>query len=82
MKDYVRVGLIGFGKQGSHYVRMYVEHRLFSKFRLTAIADTCPVKLQWVRDNIGPAIECFDSAQAMQWENRRMHHNIATSHAS
>ena len=65
MKDYVRVGLIGFGKQGSHYVRMFIEHRLFSKFRLTAIADTCPEKLQWVRDNIGHGIECFDSAEAM-----------------
>jgi len=65
MKDYVRVGLIGFGKQGSHYVRMFIEHRLFSKFRLTAIADTCPEKLQWIKDNIGHGIECFDSAEAM-----------------
>ena len=65
MKDYVRVGLIGFGKQGSHYVRTYVENRLFPQFRLTAVADTCPEKLQWIRDNLGPDIECFDSAQAM-----------------
>ena len=65
MKDYVRVGLIGFGKQGSHYVRMFIEHRLFSRFRLTAIADTCPQKLQWIKDNIGSEIECFDSAEAM-----------------
>ena len=79
MKDYVRVGLIGFGKQGSHYVRMFIEHRLFSRFRLTAIADTCPQKLQWIKDNIGSEIECF--GYAFQRENKCMHHNNAASHA-
>lgn len=44
---------------------MYVEHRLFPQFRLTAVADTCPEKLRWIRDNLGPGIECFSSAQAM-----------------
>lgn len=44
---------------------MYVEHRLFPQFRLTAVADTCPEKLRWIRDNLDPGIECFSSAQAM-----------------
>ncbi|MGX8685784.1 MAG: hypothetical protein ACSW73_03050, partial [Spirochaetales bacterium] len=61
MKDYVRVGLIGFGKQGSHYVRMYVERRIFPKFRLTAIADISPQKRQWIKENLPSDIECFDN---------------------
>lgn len=65
MKDYVRVGLIGFGKQGSHYVRMYVERRIFPKFRLTAIADISPQKRQWIKENLPSDIECFDSVEAM-----------------
>ena len=81
MKDFVRVGLIGFGKQGSHYVRSYVEGRLTPQFRLTAIADICPEKLKWVKDHIHADIECFDSTEAMLSSGKVDACIITTPHA-
>lgn len=60
----VRIGIIGFGKHGSHYVRRYLETDICKDVELTAIAENNPVRLNWARQHF-ENIALFDDAIKM-----------------
>ena len=61
----IRTGILGFGKQGSHYARMFFEGRICPELKLAAIADTNPVRLQWAREHAPEGTLFFGSAEEM-----------------
>lgn len=65
MKKTIRTGIAGFGKQGSHYARMFFEGRMCPELQLLAVADTNPVRLQWAREHAPAGTLFFDSAEEM-----------------
>lgn len=81
MQKTIRTGIIGFGKQGSHYARMFFEGRICHELKLTAIADINPVRLQWAREHAPKGTLFFDSADAMLSSGTIDACIIATPHA-
>ena len=81
MQNAIRTGIAGFGKQGSHYARMFFEDRVCPQLKLTAIADSNPVRLQWARDHAPQGTLFFDSAEAMLSSGAVDACIIATPHA-
>ena len=65
MQKAIRTGILGFGKQGSHYARMFFENRVCPELRLTAIADINPDRLRWAEEHAPEGISFFTSAEAM-----------------
>ncbi|MBO7698310.1 MAG: Gfo/Idh/MocA family oxidoreductase [Erysipelotrichaceae bacterium] len=63
----IRLGIIGFGKHGSHYVRRFLETDICKQVKLTALAEKNPVRLNWARQHLKNialfhnAIEMLDS---------------------
>lgn len=60
----LRLGIIGVGNMGSGHAKKVVEGQC-PDFVLSAVADTNPERLTWVRQNLGDKIYCFDNAEAM-----------------
>ena len=65
MKTAIRTGILGFGKQGSHYARMFFEGRMCKELVLSAIADCNRARLKWAGDHASSDVKLFDSAEAM-----------------
>jgi len=60
----VRIGIIGFGKHGSHYVRRYLETDICKDVELTAIADNNAARLGWAKEHL-ENVAFFDDALKM-----------------
>lgn len=60
----VRIGIIGFGKHGSHYVRRYLETDICKDIELTAIAENNAVRLDWAKQHL-ENVALFDDALKM-----------------
>ena len=65
MADYVRLGIIGIGNQGSMYARRIFLENWCPEIRLTAIADINPARIEWAKSAISPDIQYFDDAITM-----------------
>ena len=81
MQKTIRTGILGFGKQGSHYARMFFENRICPELRLTAIADSNPDRLQWAKEHAPKGTSFFTSAEAMFESGAIDACIIATPHA-
>ena len=64
MEKKIRLGIIGIGNMGSGHAKK-VAYGECPDFVLTAVADINPERLNWVRENLGEDIACFNSAEAM-----------------
>lgn len=62
--DKVRIGIIGLGNQGSYYVRMMAEEKLFPDGVLTAVCDTDPDKLNRIKEKYGDAFAYFSDDES------------------
>lgn len=60
----IRIGIIGFGKHGSHYVRRYLETDICKEVELTAIAENNSVRLDWAKKHL-ENVAFFDDAIKM-----------------
>ncbi len=65
MSDFIRLGIIGIGNQGSTYARRIVKENWCPEIRLTAIADKNPARIEWAKTAISPDIQYFEDAIAM-----------------
>ena len=65
MADFIRLGIIGIGNQGSMYARRIVKENWCPEIRLTAIADKNPDRIEWAKSAISPDLSYFDDAIAM-----------------
>ena len=65
MADFIRLGIIGIGNQGSMYARRIVKENWCPEIRLTAIADKNPDRIEWAKSAISPDLQYFDDAIAM-----------------
>ena len=65
MAEYVRLGIIGIGNQGSGYAARLVKENMVPDLKLTAIADINPARIAWARENVSPDLAYFDDAIAM-----------------
>ena len=65
MADFVRLGIIGIGNQGSGYAVRLVKENMVPDLKLTAIADINPARIAWAKENVSPDIAYFDNAIAM-----------------
>ncbi|MBQ8611717.1 MAG: Gfo/Idh/MocA family oxidoreductase, partial [Oscillospiraceae bacterium] len=59
----VRIGIIGIGNMGSAHVQSIGEGHIKGLY-LSAVADIDPTRLAWVKGRF-PAVQCFDTAQAL-----------------
>jgi predicted dehydrogenase len=59
----IRIGIIGIGNMGSAHVQSIGEGHIKGLY-LCAVADIDPTRLAWVKGRF-PAVQCFDSAQAL-----------------
>ena len=63
----LKIGIIGFGKHGSHYVRRYLETSDCKDVKLVAIAENNPARLTYAKEHLenvalfSDAIEMLDS---------------------
>ena len=80
MQKTIRTGILGFGKQGSHYARMFFEDRVCPELRLTAIADNNPDRLRWAEEHAPEGVSFFTSAEEMFKSGRIDACIIATPH--
>ena len=60
----IRLGIIGIGNMGSSHAKKVVQGRC-PDFVLTAVADINPQRHQWVREDLGQDIACFEDAEEM-----------------
>ena len=65
MADFIRLGIIGIGNQGSMYARRIVKENWCPEIRLTAIADKNPDRIEWAKSAISPDVHYFEDAIAM-----------------
>ena len=65
MADFIRLGIIGIGNQGSMYARRIVKENWCPEIRLTAIADKNPDRIEWAKSAISPDLQYFDDAIGM-----------------
>ena len=65
MKEVIKTGILGFGKQGSHYARRFLEGNLCPELRFSAIAETDREKRDWAKDHLPPDVKIFDSERSM-----------------
>ena len=57
----VKVGIIGFGKHGSHYVRRFLETDICKNVELIAIAENNQTRLNWAKEHLS-GVALFDDA--------------------
>lgn len=81
MQKTIRTGILGFGKQGSHYARMFFEDSVCPELRLTAIADSNPDRLGWAKEHAPQGTSFFTSAEEMFQSGAIDACIIATPHA-
>ena len=60
----VKVGIIGFGKHGSHYVRRFLETDICKNVELIAIAENNQTRLNWAKEHLS-GVALFDDAIKM-----------------
>lgn len=65
MREVIKTGILGFGKQGSHYARRFLEGNLCPELRFSAIAETDREKRDWAKDHLPPDVKIFDSERSM-----------------
>lgn len=63
--DKVRFGIVGFGNQGSSYVKMFLKDQSIENGVLTALCDINPDKIAACREQYGDAIAYFSDAEEM-----------------
>ncbi len=62
--EFVRIGIIGIGSMGTNHVR-YLTAGAITGAKLAAVCDVNPARLEWARENLGPDVKVFDSADAL-----------------
>ncbi len=77
--DQVRYGIIGYGKIGSQHVGKIMDGQV-PNLRLTAIADTDPVRLAAAREKLGDSVRYFDTAEALIGSGEAEAVHICTPH--
>ncbi|MBO7676307.1 MAG: Gfo/Idh/MocA family oxidoreductase, partial [Erysipelotrichaceae bacterium] len=60
----LKLGIIGFGKQGSYYARKYLETDACKEIELVAVSDNNKARIDWAKGHI-ENITFFDDAIAM-----------------
>ena len=60
----LKLGIIGFGKQGSYYARKYLETDACKEIELVAVSDNNKARIDWARGHI-ENVTFFDDAIAM-----------------
>ncbi|MDQ1913153.1 Gfo/Idh/MocA family oxidoreductase [Paenibacillus sp. GD4] len=61
--DKVRIGIVGMGNMGKGHTQYLVKNEVKGG-QLTAIVDTDPARLDWVRENYGDQFQLFDNLEA------------------
>jgi predicted dehydrogenase len=61
--DTVRIGIIGIGNMGSSHA-VYLTNGEVDGAVLTAVCDTNPERLKWVKETLGGHIQTFDNSNA------------------
>lgn len=77
--DKVRLGIIGIGNMGSGHARYLVKGEVPAA-ELTAVCDTNPEKLKWVKENLGQGVKTFESPEALMSSKEVDAVLIATPH--
>ncbi len=62
MAEFVRLGIIGIGNQGSGYARHLTQDGWCPEIKLTAIADKNPARVEWAKNTLPEDVTCFDNA--------------------
>jgi len=62
--DKVRIGIIGIGNMGTGHLR-YLSAGKVQGAELTAVCDTRPERLEWVKSQLGDRVQLFDSAEKL-----------------
>ena len=66
MADFIRLGIIGIGNQGSGYARhLTTESDWCPEIHLAAVADVNPARLEWARAQLPDSVKLFDDAEKM-----------------
>ena len=65
MAEFVRLGIIGIGNQGSGYARHLTQDGWCPEIKLTAIADKNPARVEWAKKTLPEDIACFGDAIEM-----------------
>ena len=65
MADFVRLGIIGIGNQGSGYAKRISTENICPEIRLAAIADINPARLEWAKQNVPEDVKLFGDAIQM-----------------
>ena len=60
----VRIGIIGIGGMGTNHAE-YLSAGEIAGAELAAVCDVREARLEWARQNLGPAVRVFDSAEAL-----------------
>ena len=60
----VKIGVIGIGGMGANHVE-YLSAGEIAGAELAAVCDVKEARLQWARQNLGPRVQVFDSADAL-----------------
>jgi predicted dehydrogenase len=60
----VRFAVIGLGGMGAHHAKYIVKGEIPGA-ELVAVSDVSPDRLQWAKDNLGPNIKTFETADAL-----------------
>ena len=66
MADFIRLGIIGIGNQGSGYARhLTTESDWCPEIHLAAVADVNPARLEWAKAQLPDSVKLFDDAEKM-----------------
>ena len=60
----VKIGIIGIGGMGTNHAE-YLSAGEIAGAELAAVCDVREARLEWARQNLGPAVRVFDSAEAL-----------------
>lgn len=60
----VRLGIIGIGNMGSGHTK-YLRSGGVAGAELTAVCDINPDRIKWAKENLGPGVLLFESAEAL-----------------
>ena len=60
----VRIGIIGIGGMGTNHAE-YLSAGEIAGAELAAVCDVREARLEWARQNLGPGVRVFDSAEAL-----------------
>ncbi len=60
----VKIGIIGMGGMGTNHAE-YLSAGEIEEAELTAVCDVREARLEWARQNLGPGVQVFDSADAL-----------------